>query len=597
VTRIRTLTGFPDVLLVSGSELRHDSYRSDLRSVLYSADSSTSTVRRGTHHFWITWFVPTTDGGEFDDGDADARPARLRGVIRMGRTPGDTDPDTMQAQLRTMLEEIGHHWLVPADLDFGSGVLDRLATRDEFTAYLNEGAPLRGVPLLGRDNLHWNSYLQADKSPMDGQWWTEEQKEGPLTRWTNRKRDVATLTLPSFDPVILSTAYSDLDLAIMGLVDPRAVYPETDNALQWIDPQRVAPLPYRAGVCVCESNTSVLVFGFEQDHRTLGVVRIDSSGVRVLATVTPARFPGPPFGVALRVVRRGDVLHFQARADESVGAHLAPEPRDIPGGAATAARIRDGFTGLGSIPGAGSPADLAEFRTIASVPSPKAPVAVGALVERRDRSVFASAGFFNFEVRDETGGRETVHSFANVPSALSGSFDTAGARPRLHRGGDGAIVARRGRSVLVVTAPYAKRSGDTFTLIDSLALDIGADHAPKVLLEPPGGDFAFVTSMAMIRTATLPWAAGYLRDRQVWGRVHRVPVGALRFTAAEKDKQLRVGRSSLHRYAFIIVAASDADLNPERELVERVDLLRRYFELAMPRASRGLLRATTKIDP
>jgi hypothetical protein len=495
-----------------------------------------------------------------------------------------------------MLEEIGHHWLVPADLDFGRGELNRLALRDEFTAYLNEGAPLKGVPLLGRDNVHWNSYLQADKSPMDGQWWTDEQREGPLTRWTNRARDVATLTLPSYDPVTLSTAYSDLDLTIMGLVDPRAAYPDTDNALRWIDPQLVAPLPYRAGVCVCESTTSVLVFGFEQDHRSLGVVRIDGSGVHPITTVIPTRFPAPPIGVALRVVRRGDRLHFQARADESVHAHLAPEPRDIPGGAAIAARIRDAFTGLGTIAPAAPPADLADFRTIATVASPPAPIAVGALVERRDKSVFASAGIFNFEVRDDTG-RETVHSFAAAPAPLTGSFAAAGAQPRLHRGGDGAIVGRRGRNVLVVTAPYAQRTGKTYSVIESLALNVGADHAPKILIEPPGGDFAFVTSIAMLRTATLPWAAGYLRDRQVWGHVHQVPVRNLTFTAAEKDKQLRIGRTSRHRYAFILAAASDADLKPERELVERIDLLRRYFELAMPRASRGLLQATTTISP
>ena len=44
------------------------------------------------------------------------------------------------------------------------------------------GAPLTGVPLLGRGDLHWNSYLQAHKSPLDGQWWTEEQQEGPAAR-------------------------------------------------------------------------------------------------------------------------------------------------------------------------------------------------------------------------------------------------------------------------------------------------------------------------------------------------------------------------------------------------------------------------------
>ena len=594
---IRTLVGLPDVLVVTGSELHNDTYRSDLRRVLYAADDDASPVRRGTHHFWITWFTPTTDGGEYDDGDDAARPARLRGVVRMGPTPGDTSAQTMQGQLRTMLEEIGHHWLVPADMRLGRARGDRLATHDEFTAYLNESVPLPGVPLLGRGDVHWNSFLQADKSPMDGQWWTEEARDGRYTRWTNRSRDVAALELPGHDPVELSTAYSDLDLSVMGLVDPKAAYPDDDNALRWIDPQLVAPLEYRAGVCVCESDSSVLVFGFEQDHRTLGVVRIDGSGVHALATVRLNHPPNPPIGVALRVVRKGDVYHFQARADESVAAHLAPEPRDIPGNVATVGRIRDGFAELDSVPAAGVPADLAEFRTIATVRSTPRPVAIGTVVDRRDRSAFASAGFFNLEIRSAVDGQETVHRFDAVPPTLAGEFGAATARPRLHHAGDGVIAARRGRSVLVLTAPYDRRTGGAFSEISSLALDIGDDHAPKVLVAPPGGDFAFVTSVAMLRTATLPWAAGHLRDRQVWGGVHKVPVGGLTLSATGKDRQLRLGRSTTFRCAFIVVASKKADLGPELDLARRIDLLRRYFELALPRASRGLLRANTKINP
>jgi len=118
-----------------------------------------------------------------------------------------------------------------------------------------------------------------------------------------------------------------------------------------------------------------------------------------------------------------------------------------------------------------------------------------------------------------------------------------------------------------------------------------------VLVAPPGGDFAFVTSVAMLRTATLPWAAGHLRDRQVWGRVHKVPVGGLTLAAKGKDRQLRLGRSTSFRCAFIVVASKKADLGSELDLARRIDLLRQYFELALPRASRGLLRADTNLNP
>ena len=106
---ICTRTEYPDVLVVTGDELRHDSYRADLRERLYKATAGESAVRRGTHHFWITWFVPTTDAGEYDDGDLAARPSKLRGVIRMGGVPRSTKPADMQGQLRTTLEEVGHH--------------------------------------------------------------------------------------------------------------------------------------------------------------------------------------------------------------------------------------------------------------------------------------------------------------------------------------------------------------------------------------------------------------------------------------------------------------------------------------------------------
>lgn len=594
---IRTRSDFSNVLLVTGKELRHDSYRDDLRELLYAAGRSESAVRRGTHHFWITWFVPTTAGGEYDDGDLRARPRKLRGVIRMGRTPADTTADSMQKQLRTLLEEVGHHWLVPNDLDLGDGIRDRLATRNEWTAYLNDGAPLTGVPLLGRDNLHWNSYLQADKSPLDGQWWTEEQREGPLVRWTNRARDVATLTLPSFDPVTLSTAFSDLDLSIMGLMDPKAAYADSNNELRWIDPQLVAPLPYRAGLCVCESNTSVLLFGFDQDHRALCVARVTSRGTTTLATVRPTNFPARPAGLALRVVRRGSDYHFQARADSAVAAHLAPEPLDIPGGSAVAPRIRGAFDDLTTIPTAGTPTDLAAFRTIATVRSTDTPVALGAVVDRWAGSTYVQAGVYNLEIRQP---RKTdiTHVFTSVPPTMAAgsSYDAAGSEPRLHLPDRRAIIRRRGRNVLLIAAPYATRNtSNSYTNIDDFALSISNDHAPKVLVEGPTGDFTAVTSVAITRSATSPWAAGYLRDRQAWGHINRVPVARLKLGADSRTKKLTVGRTTTFSFAFIITAADDDDLDPERDLVSRIDLLRRYFELALPRASRGLLKARTNL--
>jgi hypothetical protein len=223
-------------------------------------------------------------------------------------------------------------------------------------------------------------------------------------------------------------------------------------------------------------------------------------------------------------------------------------------------------------------------------------VAIGALVDRWDGSVYVEAGIYNLEVR-EPRRKDTVHTFTAVPPTMprGSRYDAAGSQPRLHLPEGRAIVRRRGRNVLLVAAPYATRNGDDYTSVDNFALDVPDDRSPKVLVEAPTSDFTAVTSIAVTRSATAPWAAGYLRDRQAWGHVNRVPVAGLKLSADARSKRLRVGRTTRLRFAFIIAAATDDDLKPERELVNRVDLLRRYFDLALPRASRGLLQTNTSI--
>ena len=288
----------PNILLVTGSEIDHDTYRADLRRELL--DRSTSPVRRGTHHFWITYFVPTTSGGEFDDGELTTRPRRFRGVIRMGSVPGGTDAGQVAQHMRTMLEEVGHHWLVRSDMEFaGDGVRTGLASSTDWTRYVNgDLSRLDGVPLLGRTDVHWSSYLQADKSPMDGQWWTERSQQAPLTRFANRAWQGDTIRPANLPEVQLTTQYSDLDLVIMGKLAAAEAHADSGGKVEWIDPIHIAPLDYHLGVCVCFSRTDMIIFGFDRDRRALGVYRSSSSlGGRRLASVTPAALTRTPFGV------------------------------------------------------------------------------------------------------------------------------------------------------------------------------------------------------------------------------------------------------------------------------------------------------------
>ncbi len=583
----------PNVLVVTGSEIHHDTYRDDLRTVLL--DNAKSPVRRGTHHFWITYFVPTADGGEYDSGDLTTRPAEFRGVIRMGQLPSDTSAANVARHMRTMLEEVGHHWLVPSDLQFrANGPRQRLATSEEWTQYVNTGQRLPGIPLLGRDDLHWHSYLQADKSPIDGQWWTDAQRDGLFTTWTDRSIPGTELQPDGLSQVQLTTAYCDLDLAIIGKIAPEDAYPGTDNRFEWIEPTLLAPLPYHLGVCVCFSRTNLILFGYDQDHQTLGVYRTGGLGGTQVVSVKPVRAPEPPLGLALRVVRRGDMYHFQARADESVAAHLHPEPGDVPGGAATAPRIRALFDNLAQLPAASTSPDLSDWATVAIVSSASQPEAMGLILDKWDQPSFLTGGFFNLEV--QAAGRETVHSFDRVPATLPAgtSFSGLGSTPQLDLPAPNVIVRTSGRRVLLITAPFSiVRSDGTLDHQKHFGHSSTDDRAPKLLVGAPSGDFAFGTSVTVHRTLSTPWAAGYLLDKQVWGSARSLHARDMVLSATSRERQLHRGTNSTFKFAFIVAASREADVTAD--IVNRIDVMRRYWDVAFPAASRGYLRSTSTL--
>lgn len=590
MVRIRRLSDYPNVLVVTGREIRHDSYRDDLKEELLDRESS--KVHRGTHNFWITWFTPTTAGGEYDGGDLSTSPHKLRGVIRMGALAGDTSVDNVQGQIRTMLEEVGHHWLVPTNLQFNNGgTRQPLVNTTVWTRNINDGTPLGGLPLLGRDEGgHWSSYLQADKSPMDGQWWTDERRDGRMTAWTNRALNGPMYAPSGLTDVQLTAQYSDLDLAIIGKITRAAAYADQENQTHWIEPRFMSPLPYHAGICVCFRRGKLIQFGFDQDQHTLGVYRSGGAGGVLERQVQPARFPQVPFGIALRVVREGDEYHFQVRADEAAGAHIAPEPRDIPGGAASAPRIRGLFDEIDHVPPATSTPNLASWSTIASVTESDAPQAIGLIVDKWDHPSFVRAAFFNLEVR--AGGQDTVHAFRGVPATIAAStaYDRIPSEPRLDLPAPDADIRIRGRNVLVMTTPFSVvRGNGTLEHLGDFGHTTTADRAPKVLLHAPSGDFAFGTSALLLQTAATPWAGGYLRDKVVWGTKHPLRVRDAVFSSSINDIRLSRDRVSTLRCAFILAATNDSDVTDA--MVERVDILRRYWDAALPLASRGLLKS------
>src|SRR4029077_12329309 len=98
-----------------------------------------------------------------------SQPRRLRGVIKMDPVPSTLTEPMIVTYLATLLQEVGHFWLVPGNLKIKvNGTPDRMATDVELTQAINDDAPFPHLPLIGRSNNHWSADWQSGGSPMDG---------------------------------------------------------------------------------------------------------------------------------------------------------------------------------------------------------------------------------------------------------------------------------------------------------------------------------------------------------------------------------------------------------------------------------------------
>ena len=160
-----------NILLVYGAELFTGfDYRNNLRDYLNSAPLD-CPVRKGTHDFWVTYYVISgrdpSDNFAFEDMSVTPRP--MRGIVEMENVPRDISDGTIRHQVSTLLQEAGHHWLVPRDLLIKNDAFwpstsfrpYQMPGREETSLSLEEGSPYYGPPLLGRDNLHWSRLLSV----------------------------------------------------------------------------------------------------------------------------------------------------------------------------------------------------------------------------------------------------------------------------------------------------------------------------------------------------------------------------------------------------------------------------------------------------
>ena len=317
-------------------------------------------------------------------------------AVRGGNPPTASDTSqltSLRDSVHTILQELAHYWLVhPERLNFlVDGRTEQMDVDDWI--HMNLDQLFTGPLLAGRSALHWSTYMQADGSPFDGQTWHDLGPDEGLNHWQWTDPPQLSVQPPNRPAIVLTQKYNDLDLMAMGVITADEAYTSTGGQFSWMEPWYTVPLPYLAGVFVAFSAQDFLYFGFDTDHRKLGVFRTDGTRYGEADLVGDYHpWPGRRnTGVALRVLHyAGDPLHrdiregprlvFQARFDDTAllptvdpgdfNVFVGPLPAQIPG-------LFEGLNVRGPFVAPPSSPDFSGFHTVATVPIRQRPLGVG----------------------------------------------------------------------------------------------------------------------------------------------------------------------------------------------------------------------------
>lgn len=585
---LRQLPGTPDVLIVGSKStyLSEGDYREKLRNILYRQTSDTSPVFEGSHDFWIAYPVPALPGHTPNHAweDGEAAPRRLRGIVEMGDVPLRDGRDVSGAgfrqalcdEIHTLLQEVGHHWLVPDGLQLAqaSGHV-RVAEVHDLVSSLNDGSWPDEPPLLGRGNGHWSVFVETQGSPFDGQSYKASGPDRGHMLW-----DFVRAPHGSVDPtfaesvgaVRLQSGYSDLDLMVMGILDEAEVYPNDDGRFHWLQPRWTRPLPYQIGLFVAFEGGQYDFFGYYERPDVMAVASTDGSLTSLSLPV--GAYPIDRHGMVLRVVRKGTDTFFQARPDRAYD-HPATDT------------VHGFFDDIDDPQAPDPTASWDRFKTVA-VRSNSAPVVgIGLIVRKWDHPFLAEGRFFNLEMADQVEGRHGWR-LTDVPAVRRGDLDymTLTENSLVYHRPSGGPVARTSGHRLYLNAPFSvlhEAADDGFRHYPHFDLQGADDRAPRLVVRPPAGDFAFGSSVRVARAIMTPWAGGAIADKQMFGVAHSFPAGKVVVPAATRNKQ-PAPRGDRYKMAFIVVA-QDAGKVPDT-VVEQLDILRHYWDAAFAHATR-----------
>lgn len=613
-----------DILFVYGNEIFEGDYRMNLKNYLHStaAASASCPVQQGTHDFWLTF--GSTGKPNHSHEDMLIKPRPLRGIVEMGeiykkKYPRGTTEDFINAnQVSTLLQEVGHHWLVPRDLSIKNEAFwpstsfrpYQILGRDEISLSLEEGTPYYGPPLLGRDNSHWSFFFQADQSVMDGIKWIDDGSEDGYTIWKQHIVAQPYATPDGLNPIMLEGQYNDLDLLLMGVKNAGEAYKASNSTFQWFEPRLTAPLDYFAGLFVAFSRYHFFYFGFYRDHR-----KIATWDSRVPGPAPDKEFPLPDYrplanefnSIALRIVRDSKDYYFQAK----LYGPTRPES------------LLEGIDNIPFMPIGPGPLDrpLNNFRTLDKLSNSEEPKAMGFIVKTKTQTLIScDAAFFNMKVRDESG-KESVISpkeipptwdyptsddFSTLPSFGSLVFNNPVKKARIRLGHGwpnnqwlylttlyGTISSK---GLFEDTQSY-DHSDDPTNPSDPI---IKVDEAPKILTRvPPGKKFAVATAAKINRSSCCPWAGfpdpAQFPDLRMWGKAGYSRSSDVVLPDKSIPKQSLPDPTGTYKVAFILVSNENSFPLIYDKAAQRLDIIRRYWDDAFEKVTLGRRHSNSKL--
>lgn len=627
----------PNVLVVTGTDLYNGSTdpRGNLHAFLYGQTANSSPVYQGTHDFWCVFELPTSTCGEAGLGweDASLTPRPMRGIPSIDTPPSTvmsncdlpraSEAERLVDRLHTMLQEVAHHWLVHPDrLNFTVDGRTEQMDIDDWK-HMNLDQLFTGPLLAGRSNLHWSTYMQADGSPMDGQTWSDLGPDEGLSHWQWIEPSPLSVQPPNLPAVVITQHYNDLDLMAMAVITADEAYTSTGGKFSWMEPWYSVPLPYLTGVFVAFSAQDFIYFGFDSDHRKLGVYRTD--GTRYGEADLGADYhPWPGrrnTGMALRVLySAGDpLLHdlraeprlvFQARFDDTAllptvdpgdfNVFVGPLPAEVPG-------LFEGLSRHGRLTASPSSPDFTGFHTVATVPIRQHPLGVG-LISKASDPVWADAVYSHLEMftPQQPVNPLMVYPLSAVPPEWPGTvlFDQRREGLYLHqpvKPPAPLVLPWRERLRLRATA-YAEVN-DTDVVADSLQPPYDhtatSDKAPKLVLSAPTGDFAFGTSVAMWRSVFRRSSGGGIGadpatgrpGAQMWGVARSLPATNVQVVSGYEQQP---PPQDTYRMAFILCAPQRSDITDDD--IASLDLLRQYWDEAFRLCTRGRRQSFSQLS-